>query len=237
MPFCGSAAVVPQFDPPWLPGIEIVSVKPGGVNMPFVARLRDALLHRLVLLRRRQPRVHVVHREGLPHERRRLGRERLRRPRLLAGHVALRHRPLFDRPQRLAGHAIEDIEEAGLARVRDGVDLPAVVPHGDELRRRDVVEVPEVVMDGLEVPQPLAGLRVEREQAVGEEVLADAGRRRRSRSSPSRSGCRRCRAPRRPTSSPSCWRRRRTCRRPSARSRSRTRPAAAPCGTATPSCR
>ena len=46
MPFCGSAAVVPQFEPPWLPGIEIVSVRPGGVKMPslriFATRSRMA---------------------------------------------------------------------------------------------------------------------------------------------------------------------------------------------------
>ena len=45
-PFSGFAAVVPQFAPPWLPGIAIVSVKPGGVNGPslraFATRSRIA---------------------------------------------------------------------------------------------------------------------------------------------------------------------------------------------------
>ena len=102
----------------------------------------------------------------------RLCRERLRRPGLLAGHVALRHRTLLDRPERLAGHAVEHIQETGLARVRHGVDAAAVVAHGDELRRRHVVEIPEIVMHGLEMPEPFAGARVERQQAVGEEIRA-----------------------------------------------------------------
>ena len=58
--------------------------------------------------------------------RRRLGRERLRRRRLLAGDVGLRHRTLLDRPHRLAGNAVEDVEERLLARHRHGLDRLAV---------------------------------------------------------------------------------------------------------------
>ena len=58
----------------------------------------------------------------LPRERRGNGRKRLRRPRLLARHVALRHRALFDGPQRLAGDAIEHEQETLFGRLRDGVD-------------------------------------------------------------------------------------------------------------------
>ena len=54
----------------------------------------------------------------------------------------------------------------------DCVDAAAVVPDGHQLRRRDVVEIPQIVMDRLEMPQPLARARVEREQAIGEEVRA-----------------------------------------------------------------
>ena len=202
-----------------------------------VLRLRDAVAHRLVLLRRQQPRVHVVDRERLPDERRRLRRERLRRRRVLAGHVGLRHRTLFNRPERLAGHAIEDVEEAGLARVSDRVDVAAVLTHRDELRRRHVVEIPQVVMDRLEVPESLARPRVERDDAVGEEIRAVSigavevvGRRTGHEVDDA------ARA-RRPTSRPSCSRRRCTCSPPSDSSRSRTRRAPAPCGTARPSVR
>ena len=70
-PSRGFAAVVPQFDPPWLPGIEIESSSTtGGMNRPpsgpgAVARLRHARAHRLVFLGLQQPRVDVVDRERL----------------------------------------------------------------------------------------------------------------------------------------------------------------------------
>ena len=41
-----------------------------------------------------------------------------------------------------------------------------------QLRRGVVVDVPDVVMDHLEVPQALARARVERDDAVGEQVVA-----------------------------------------------------------------
>ena len=56
----------------------------GRREQALVARLGDALLHRGVLLRRPQPGIDVVHRERQPGERRGPGRERLRRPCLLA---------------------------------------------------------------------------------------------------------------------------------------------------------
>ena len=173
MPVVGSAAAPPQLLPPSSPGMSIVFRVAGRREQPLVARVHQNLAQAR-LLGIVDVRVDVGHGELLARERRRLGRERLRRPGLLARHVALRHRPLLDRPERLAGHAIEHVEEAGLGRLRDDVDALAVVLHGEQLRAGDEVVVPEVVMDGLEVPQALAGARVEREQAVAEQVRADA---------------------------------------------------------------
>ena len=51
--------------------------------------------------------------------RRRLGHERLRLRRLLAVHRRLRHRLLFDRPDRLTGDAVEHVEPALLGRHGD----------------------------------------------------------------------------------------------------------------------
>ena len=48
----------------------------------------------------------------------------------------------------------------------------AVVADGQELGRGRVVVVPDVVVDHLEMPEPLAGAGVEGEQAVAEEVGA-----------------------------------------------------------------
>ena len=59
-------------------------------------------------------------------ERRRLGGERLRRPRLLRPARRCAARPLFDRPHRMAGDAIEHEREALLGELHDGVDALAV---------------------------------------------------------------------------------------------------------------
>src|SRR6187401_3467546 len=84
-PLVGSLAVLPQFDPPWLPGMWITSSKPIGVNGPSL-RAGDALPDLIPLLGRQDVRVDVIHGERLPDERRRVCRERLRRRQLLPGH-------------------------------------------------------------------------------------------------------------------------------------------------------
>ena len=50
----------------------------------------------------------------------------------------------------------------------------AVVTHRDQLRRGIVVVVPQIVMNHLEVPEPLPGAGIQREQGVAEEIAADA---------------------------------------------------------------
>ena len=104
--------------------------------------------------------------------RRRLGREGLRRRRLLAGHVGLRHRTLLERPYRLSGDPIEHVEEALLARLRDRLHGPAVHRDVGEQRRRRHVEVPDRMVDDLIVPFALAGFQVDAHQAVAEQVVA-----------------------------------------------------------------
>ena len=85
----------------------------------------------------------------------------------------LRHRPLLDRPDRLARHAVEHVEPAGLARHDDDVAVAPVLADGRQLRRRAGIQVPEIVVHELEVPQPLAGARVERDDRRAEQVGAD----------------------------------------------------------------
>ncbi len=172
MPVVGSAALPPQFDPPSSPGTLIWSrVSVCGVNRPSL-RAFVTISRRRCCSASSRCGLMSSGRERQPRERRRLGREGLRRPGFLARNVALRHRPLFDRPQRLAGHAIEHVEQSELRRLRDDVARLAVVPHGEQLRRGGQVVVPDVVVHGLEVPEALAGARVEREQRVAEEVGA-----------------------------------------------------------------
>ena len=169
---------------------------------------------------------HVVLGEALLREGRGLGGEGLGLGGPFAGDVTGGDRAVLDGPDRLAGHPVEDVDETGLRRGRDGVDLPAVHVDGQQRRGGGQVVVPEAVLHGLEVPDPLAGAGVEADDGLREEVVAEAvsavvvvARR------PDRAD-RRVRVRRRGTSAP-----RRSCgppgpRRRPPRCRSRTRPAA-----------
>ncbi len=81
---------------------------------------------------------------------------------------------LFDGEERFAGRAIEEKQVALLRGLGDGVYLLAVGANRDQRGWRREVAVPDIVMDALEVPDSLAGVRVERQQSVGVEIVADA---------------------------------------------------------------
>ena len=100
-------------------------------------------------------------------------RPRLRGPALLAR--VHRHRLLVDAQQRMAVAAVQDVVHAGLAAVHHGLLVLAAHADVGQHRRHHVVHVPDVVVDGLEVPLVGAGLGVHRHDGVGEQVLAAAG--------------------------------------------------------------
>ena len=82
-----------------------------------------------------------------------------------------------DWKQRLAVGAIEGEREAGLGDLDHGRNVAAGAPEGDEVGLGREVVVPDVVMHGLEVPDPLSGAGVERPQVVsrgGEDARARA---------------------------------------------------------------
>ena len=114
-----------------------------------------------------------VHAEG-GEQGRRTGRERLGRRCALARHVALRHVAFLDGPDRLAGDAVEDEDQPLLGELGDGLDAPAVHVDRRQHRLRGQVVVPHAVVDDLEVPRPLAVVRVERHEALREQVVAEA---------------------------------------------------------------
>ena len=66
------------------------------------------------------------------------------------------------------------------------IDAPPVVRDREQRRRSRQVQIPQIVVDDLVVPEALAGVRVERDDRVGEQVRADTGRRPRSRGRPFR---------------------------------------------------
>ena len=99
---------------------------------------------------------------------------RLRGGGALAGHRRRRDRTLLDGPDRLAGRPVEDEREPLLGDLRDRLDRPPVDGDVDQVRRRRQVVVPHRMVHELEVPDALAGLGVEADQRVGEQVVAGA---------------------------------------------------------------
>src|SRR5215471_2411559 len=97
----------------------------------------DAVLLQFVLRRRLQCRREVegiVERHTLILERWWARRKRLRGPGVLAIDVTGADRPLLDRPDRLARHPIEHVDEADLRELGDRVDRTALYADRDEIR-------------------------------------------------------------------------------------------------------
>ena len=105
-------------------------------------------------------------------ERLRPCRKRLGRRRPLAGHGRSRHGALLDRPDRLAGGAVEDVGECLLAGLDDRLYRAAVDGDVGEHRRGGEVVVPQSVVHRLEMPYPPAGPGFEADEALGEQVVA-----------------------------------------------------------------
>ncbi len=114
------------------------------------------------------------HRLGhlLPREGRRRQRMTLRGRRPLAVDRGFRRAAFLHREQRRAGLAIQHEHVAVLGELRYGLHRLAVAHHGDQVRRRRQVPVPQIVLDDLVVPDALAGARVECQHRIGEQVVA-----------------------------------------------------------------
>ena len=72
---------------------------------------------------------------------------------------------------RLAGVAMPRVQVAVLAAGCDALDRPAAHVHVEEDRTSDQIEVPHLVVNGLVVPGQLAGLQMQRDDRVREQVL------------------------------------------------------------------
>src|SRR6185312_17302865 len=112
----------------------------------------------------------VFFRKRLPRERRRICGKWLCRPRFLARHIGTRDGPLLNGPERLTRYAVEHPQETLFARLRHGIDHLAVVAHSDQFRGGRHVVIPDVVVDHLEMPQPLSGSGIEGEQTIAKEI-------------------------------------------------------------------
>src|SRR5207249_1451880 len=114
----------------------------------------------------------VRFKKTLARYRRGLGRDRLRGPDLVVRQATLGNRLLLHRPNRLSGGPVEDEDVALLGDLYHSVDGSASVADRDQGRLSGHVVIPHIVMHNLEVPHPLAGARVQRQHAVGEQVGA-----------------------------------------------------------------
>ena len=81
-------------------------------------------------------------------------------------------RPLLNGEQALSGLAVQDVDEAIFAGLGDGVDELAFVTNRDEQRGGWEVEIPDIMLDCLEVPLALARRCIQTKDRVREQVVA-----------------------------------------------------------------
>ena len=109
--------------------------------------------------------------ETVSSQRRRLEREGLGWPGLLAGDFTRRHWPLLYAKDGGAVPAIENKKQPVLTQDRDRGNLHSSFLDVDQNRSRFQVVVKEVVVHGLEVPHQFAGVGIQRDDSVAEEIL------------------------------------------------------------------
>ena len=153
-----------------------------GVNDDALAVGRRERMRGVVLVERLERRAicgrrttrEIVACELLTRKGRRAHGKRLRGAGLLARQRQLRHGALFDGEQRRARDAVEQKGVPRLGDLRHGVDRLAVALHRDQHGRGRQVTIPQVVLEHLIVPQPLSRVGIERDDAVGVQVVAQS---------------------------------------------------------------
>src|SRR6266567_8426202 len=115
-----------------------------------------------------------IFRQKLTRKRRGLGWEGLLLRRNFSRNIAGRIFAVLDGKKRRSVCAVKKIDESLLRGLRDRGYIFSVALHSHEGRRCGKIAVPEVVPDTLEVPDPLTGFGVQRDQTVGEEIVANA---------------------------------------------------------------
>src|SRR5207247_9487445 len=90
------------------------------------------------------------------------------------GNGRLWHGAFLDGPDRCARHPVEHITEALLGDLGHRLDALPIDRDIDKIRRGWDVVIPHAVMHHLEVPDSGAGLRLERHQTHGKDVVPRA---------------------------------------------------------------
>ena len=99
-------------------------------------------------------------------QRRQIGRKRLGRRQHFAGDAALRRLPFLDRQHRLPRLPVENKDEALLGALDDDIAPLAIERDRGERGLRSDVVIPDIVMHGLEAPESLASVGVQRHHGV-----------------------------------------------------------------------
>src|SRR5262249_14663689 len=108
----------------------------------------------------------VVFSETLLGKRSGFGGKRLSRRAFFSRYIALWYRSLLDRPDRLAGHAIENVEKSCLAGRSDNIGGFPVNMHGSERWRRGEVIIPQSVVHRLEMPHALTRVGIKADECL-----------------------------------------------------------------------
>ena len=112
--------------------------------------------------------------EGVASKRRRLQRKGLSGPALFPFHITRRHGPLFHPVDGFSGAAVKNVQQGCLAYFGDGWNLSPVARNVEQDGRRTGIVIPRIMVNGLEIPFQFAGLCVQSNKTVAEEIRAFA---------------------------------------------------------------
>ncbi len=124
-------------------------------------------------MRFRRPRGEQVFGELLARERSGHGGQNLLRRGCLAIDVARLRIHFAIREQRFAGVAIQHPDETRFCGLGHRVDQAAIALHLDERGSGWEIAIPEVMAYAFEMPEPLARVRLQRQNAVREQIVAE----------------------------------------------------------------
>src|SRR5262245_6839148 len=116
----------------------------------------------------------IIHRDTLAFEWGRFSWKRLRRRSSFAGCGRDGNGTFLNRPDRLPCYAIKYENESFFRNLRDSFNVFAVDRDVAENGRSRQIVVPEVVMNSLKMPDSLARLSLDANEAVAEKIIAEA---------------------------------------------------------------
>ena len=171
IPVSGSTAGPPHSAPPSKPGKTTVSFPTlKGTNCPSLRNVTKFFQRPLMGLGGSVGKQVV--RKKLPRVRRREDGKRLFGGGNFARHRAGRILVILDRKERRSVASIEEIDKTLFRGLRHRVNVFSIALYGEEHGRGGKIPVPNIMTDGLKMPDSLSRLRIQGDQAIGEQVIA-----------------------------------------------------------------